>query len=125
MAGTFNRATWGGFLACGVVLLAWAAEPVRGDEALFRKQIAPLLELRCLNCHGAKTRRGGLSLATAADALKGSDNGPVIVPGKPAESLMVRMITGPKRKMPRNGGAPRGSGRGRQSVDRARRRVAT
>ncbi len=99
MAGASGR--WACGVAAAAVLLG--ATAVRGDEALFRKQVAPLLELRCLGCHGEKTRRGGLSLATAADAMKGSSNGPVIVPGKPADSLLVKMISGDRPKMPRNG----------------------
>ena len=49
----------------------------------------------------------GLSLASAADAKKGGLHGPAIVPGKPDESLLVRMITGEKPgekpKMPMQG----------------------
>src|SRR5262249_3946912 len=37
------------------------------------------------------------------DALAGSTNGPVIVPGKPADSRLVAMVSGDKPKMPRNG----------------------
>jgi hypothetical protein len=87
-----------------VALFALTAVHIRADDGvLFRKQIAPLLELRCLSCHGGKARRGGLSLTSAADALKGSDNGPVIVPGKPGESVLLKMISGDKPKMPRDG----------------------
>jgi hypothetical protein len=80
-----------------------AGGPARaGDESFFRKQVAPVLELRCLHCHGSKVQKGGLSLATAAEAREGGDSGPVIVPGKPKESLLLKLVSGPKPKMPRN-----------------------
>jgi len=42
----------------------------------------------------------GLSLATAEDAKKGGVHGPAIVPGKPQEGTLLRMISGDKPKMP-------------------------
>ena len=46
-----------------------APQPARAaDEADFRTQVAPILEQNCLRCHGKKSQRGGLSLATAARA---------------------------------------------------------
>jgi mono/diheme cytochrome c family protein len=71
------------------------------DETLFRKQVAPLLEQHCLRCHDHKSRRGGLSLATAADLAAGGDSGPALVSGKPSESLLLSMVSGHKPKMPK------------------------
>jgi cytochrome c553 len=86
-----------GFLAIfAVAALAGAAEPPKA---------ATILAERCLKCHNASVRMSGLSLASAADARKGGLHGPAIVAGKPEESLLVRMISGEKPKMPM-GGAP-------------------
>jgi mono/diheme cytochrome c family protein len=71
------------------------------DDQFFRQRIAPILERRCLQCHGDSTRKGNLSLATASAAFKGGDGGPAIVPGKPGESLLLEMISGEKPAMPR------------------------
>lgn len=62
---------------------------------LFQSKVAPLLERRCLSCHGGSERKGGLSLATLADALKGGDGGEAIVPGDPDASLLLEMIQPP------------------------------
>ena len=43
----------------------------------------------------------GLVLKTYAEIMTGSDNGPVIAPGNPANSLLVDLIT--QGKMPKNG----------------------
>ncbi len=92
-------ARWGGTLAA---ILGLAVGARAADESVFSRQIAPLLERRCLGCHGAKVQKGGLSLATAAEAREGGDSGPAVVPGKPNESLLLRLVSGPKPKMPRN-----------------------
>ncbi len=71
------------------------------DEPIFAKQVAPILQQHCLRCHGKKAQRGGLSLATVGDAMVGGDSGPVLVSGKPDESLLLEMISGEKPKMPK------------------------
>ena len=67
----------------------------------FRKQVAPIFEQHCLRCHGKKSQRGGLSLATAADLLAGGDSGPVVAADKPSESLLLSVVSGDKPKMPK------------------------
>ena len=45
-------------------------------------------------------KMSGLSLASAADAKRGGAHGPAIVPGKPEEGMLIKMISGEKPKMP-------------------------
>src|SRR5262245_6922656 len=61
---------------------------------------AGILEEHCLKCHNNTVRMSGLSLATEAEARKGGLHGAAILPGKPDESALVRMISGEKPKMP-------------------------
>jgi hypothetical protein len=70
--------------------------PVRQAAARvsFQQQIQPILSKRCLECHSADKRKGGLSLATYADALEGGRNGAAIRPGNSASSLLVHRLTG-------------------------------
>ncbi len=70
--------------------LAVATRFRRADDPSFREKVAPILERRCLHCHGETTHKGKLSLSTAAAAFKGGDSGPAIVPGKPEESIAAR-----------------------------------
>ncbi len=51
--------------------------------------IGALFQAKCTTCHGAGAL-GGLNLATYADAMKGGNSGPVIVPGDAANSLLVK-----------------------------------
>ena len=60
----------------------------------FQGQIRPLLTDRCLECHSQDKRKGGLSLATYADALEGGRDGAVIRPGNSARSLLIHRVTG-------------------------------
>src|SRR5690348_14198016 len=91
----FQLGTAAGF----VVLLTLSS--ARADETFFRLQVAPIFERHCLKCHGQKSQRGGLSLAAVADMQAGSDSGPVVIAGKPRESLLLSMVSGDKPKMPK------------------------
>ena len=51
-----------------------------------------MLETQCLTCHGGKFKQAGLTLATREGLVRGSDNGPVIVPGDAQASLLVKKI---------------------------------
>jgi hypothetical protein len=46
---------------------------------------------KCAACHGASNPSAGLNLTTHADALAGSANGPVILPGDSAGSSLVQV----------------------------------
>jgi len=72
-------------------------------EVDFARDIAPLLEQRCLRCHNDETRKAGLSLASREAALKGGESGPALEPGKPGGSLLIDMIAGEKPLMPAQG----------------------
>ena len=52
----------------------------------FAREIRPLLEANCLNCHHAERAEGELRLDTRAAMLAGGDNGPALVPGDPEHS---------------------------------------
>ncbi len=70
----------------------------------FEKQILPVLEKKCLDCHKApyeedgrvKKPKGGLRLDAAWAMLKGGETGPALVPGDVAKSYMYEVVTLPK-----------------------------
>ncbi len=69
-----------------------AAQMMKGVE-LFNRDVAKLLTEHCVKCHGGeKGTKGGLDLATREALMKGGDEGVSIIPGKSAESLLVRSI---------------------------------
>src|SRR5262245_54067939 len=81
--------------------LAQPAGAKSDATAFFRAQVRPLLEAKCLSCHGADKKKGGLDLSRRAGALAGGDSGPALVPGKSAESLLYRRVVA-KEMPPQN-----------------------
>ena len=58
------------------------------------KDIQPLLESKCVECHRGSKAKGGLRLDSLAEALKGGkEGGPAIVPGQPEKSSLVARVT--------------------------------
>src|SRR5690242_14809442 len=75
-----------------VFVLTAAAVCAEDGAALFRDSVQPVLAKTCLPCHNQKVKQAGLDLSTRETALKGSENGPVIVPGKPEDSRLYKLV---------------------------------
>ena len=60
----------------------------------FTRDIQPILQASCYECHGAKKTKAHLRLDSPAGIAKGGETGPIVVPGKSDQSLMVRRILG-------------------------------
>ena len=78
-----------------------APAEVPAGEVSFANDIFPILESRCINCHGGERIQEGLVMLSYDELLAGSDNGPVIVPGDAANSLLVELVA--NQKMPKRG----------------------
>ncbi len=85
-------------------------------DVSFEKDIKPLFEASCIRCHGAERPKGGLRLDTLQNVLKGSKEGPVVVKGDSAKSLLVESVSqlDPETAMP----PKRGPGGGRKGGKR-------
>ncbi len=66
----------------------------------FENSIRPLLIERCYECHAGDESEGGLRLDLATSLTVGGDSGPLLVPGKPADSLLVSAIDYAELEMP-------------------------
>jgi hypothetical protein len=66
------------------------ASQLLAAEIDFEKQVSPILVQNCVKCHNPAKARAGLNLSTRELALKGSDAGEVLIPGKPEESLLIK-----------------------------------
>ena len=72
----------------------------------FVRDIRPIFEAKCYSCHGPQKQKAQLRLDRKADALKGGDShAPDIIPGKSADSPLIRFVAGlvPDMKMPAKG----------------------
>ncbi|HAB16752.1 MAG TPA: hypothetical protein DCE44_09915, partial [Verrucomicrobiales bacterium] len=61
----------------------------------FKKQVRSVLEVYCLKCHGDEKPKGGLSLTTRSNAIKGGDDGTSLVPGDPQKSPLYTLTVLP------------------------------
>jgi hypothetical protein len=79
--------------------------PPAARQIDFVKDIKPLFDASCVQCHAKGKVKGGLSLETRETMLTGGEDGPVVVPGKSAESRMVHMVAAldPETVMPQKG----------------------
>ena len=82
--------------------------PSAGRDLDFARDIRPILEANCNQCHGADRSMNGLRLDTRESALKGGQSGPAILPGDGSSSLLYRKIVGdaPGSPMPLTGKLP-------------------
>lgn len=62
------------------------------QEAYFETHVRPLLIKHCVECHGPDDQSGELRLDRRSSAEKGGGSGPVIVPGQPQQSGLIRAI---------------------------------
>lgn len=69
-------------------------KPTAGQIEQFEKQVRPLLLEHCARCHGDDPNRlkAELDLTSKAGFLAGGETGPVVVPGKPDESLLIETV---------------------------------
>ena len=86
------------FRLAPVLLLLIAGIQVRSQDATkksvdFRTDIAPILAKNCQSCHTGGAPPADLRLDSPAAILQGSISGKIIIPGKSADSLLVKRIT--------------------------------
>src|SRR5687768_6932067 len=60
--------------------------PAATTQADFNRDIRPIFENACIQCHGSERPKADYSLISRDAALKAGDNGPNIVPGQSARS---------------------------------------
>ena len=70
--------------------LAMGAERAKSPE-WFEEKIRPLLAARCFECHTGD-KSGGLRLDFREAMIEGGESGSAIEPGKPEESLLIKVV---------------------------------
>jgi hypothetical protein len=75
---------------------------VAGEPTVrFSQDVLPILESRCVQCHDNTRSEGGLLLNSYQAVMAGSSEGPAIIPGDSAHSILVELIV--SGRMPRRG----------------------
>lgn len=58
----------------------------------YLREVKPILEHKCFSCHGGLQQKAGLRLDTATNIRAGGRSGAAIVPGDPANSLLLKRV---------------------------------
>lgn len=72
----------------------------------FREDIVPIFKGRCESCHqpkGEGVEKSGLDLTSYAGVMKGTKFGPMVIPGDPDSSNLMRLLdwrAAPELRMP-------------------------
>jgi mono/diheme cytochrome c family protein len=92
--------------------------PSPRTDVTYAADIRPIFEVNCLRCHGADRARGDIHLDTLEGALKGGEDGKIILPGDSARSPLVLAVARvdersamPPIRKPRPGGPPPTAGK--------------
>lgn len=116
---------YGGNLTHGsTYLVEYAPQPIRSlfglaprrppvenlaDADPFLDLVGPMFRDHCSKCHNSDKREGELDLTSYATAMRGGENGTVIVPGRPELSDLLYRISLPPQDdsfMPAEGNTP-------------------
>jgi hypothetical protein len=76
------------------------AAPIDLSHVTYQADVLPIFQQYCEECHGAEDPEENLELTRYRTALVGSQNGPVIEPGDPDNSYLVKQIV--EGKMPKD-----------------------
>lgn len=79
------RMTWGAIVVLLPAMLAAQTWKPRVD---FQRDVKPLLQRRCVACHNDTNSASNLSLTSRQSVVERHS----IVPGKPGESVLFRMV---------------------------------
>jgi cytochrome c len=84
-----------GIVAIGLISLQLGQVGAQDDPSkpeYYTTKVKPILDANCARCHMGENHRGGLNIDTHEGLLKGGHDGPVIVPGDPTKSLLIKLI---------------------------------
>src|SRR5262249_2653496 len=82
-------------IACLSAFLLTVSLSFAQDEPsspVFEKDILPILAQRCHECHGGDLKEARLDLRELSSILRGGENGPAVIRGEPAKSLLVEKL---------------------------------
>ena len=105
--GSERRESRTGFGLAILCLLGAVMAPLTSPAAdvSFSKDVRPILEQKCLTCHGSDTPMSNLDLRTREGMLKGGVRGPSVIPGDASESRVYLQISGTEGPLMPMGGA--------------------
>jgi len=92
-----------GLIAAALVFYALLFSSGFEDKVDYSTQVKPLLNSKCISCHGGVKRTAGFSLLFREEAVADTESGhPAIIPGDAANSEFIKRLThpDPEERMP-------------------------
>src|SRR3972149_11199420 len=65
----------------------------------FARNVLPIFEARCLECHGPEKQKNGLRVDSRENLLQGGDYGPDLIPGNPDKSRLYLAVSGGEKDL--------------------------
>lgn len=97
------------YMPLGLRMLLAPSAVSSHPDSFFAKQIFPVLDAKCVACHGTNKEQGGLRLDSYESLMAGGKDGIVIAPRNPDGSLLLQKVTLPPSDphfMPAEGRTP-------------------
>ena len=85
-------------LAGGIYLYFFTQDPID-----YNAQVKPIINQKCISCHGGVKKKGGFSLLFRDEAISPTESGhPAIIPGDAENSDFIKRLhsTDPEERMP-------------------------
>jgi len=84
-----------------VLLLAPALCAQSAHHPNYEDDVKPIFARYCFQCHSASAMRAGLNLESYAGVLKGGGSGDAVIAGRPASSLLYKVVAHEGEGVPR------------------------
>jgi len=68
--------------------------PLKPGDVAFSSEIVPLLLEKCGSCHGDRDPENNFGMTSLQSLVQGGRSGPAVIPGKGADSLLVKKLRG-------------------------------
>ncbi len=91
-----------GFLVLANHMIVMPCLVVASEAIVFLRDVAPIFEQHCVSCHKSSDPNGDFDLTHAEGAFNANEKPPVVIANKPAESLLLEMISGDQPEMPQD-----------------------
>ena len=98
---------WPALLVAGLMAVAGAPEALSAAEkpVSWWRDVTPIFKRSCNGCHNPNKLKGEVDTSTFAGLMKPGKEGPNLVAGDPAKSLLIASISGKEPDMPKEGDA--------------------
>lgn len=75
-----------------LVAICCAAMNANAQQIDYQRQIQPIFDRHCVECHSGWFPQGGLGMESMEDLYKGGTNGRALIPGQPDKGRLINMM---------------------------------